>query len=268
MIEAFKNYLAETNLSANTQSAYLISVKQYQTLLGKEVTKNKLKKYKLHLMENYKPKTVNLRIRALNVFLKSIGKEKLKLSFIKLQQKTYIDNVISSSDYEYFQKCLKNDDEMLWYFVIRFMAATGARVSELIMIKVEHVKTGYIDLYTKGGKIRRLYIPISLKEECLQWLKDKNVVSGFIFLNRYGNRITTRGVSGQLKKYATKYGLDLKVIYPHSFRHRFAKSFLEKYNDIALLADLMGHESIETTRIYLRKTSTEQQSIVDKYVDW
>lgn len=93
------------------------------------------------------------------------------------------------------------------------MAATGARVSELIMIKVEHVKTGYIDLYTKGGKIRRLYIPISLKEECLQWLKDKNVVSGFIFLNRYGNRITTRGVSGQLKKYAAKYGLDLKVIY-------------------------------------------------------
>lgn len=113
MIEAFKNYLAETNLSANTQSAYLISVKQYQTLLGKEVTKNKLKKYKLHLMENYKPKTVNLRIRALNVFLKSIGKEKLKLSFIKLQQKTYIDNVISSSDYDYFKKCLKNDDEML-----------------------------------------------------------------------------------------------------------------------------------------------------------
>ena len=148
------------------------------------------------------------------------------------------------------------------------MAATGARVSELIMIKVEHVKIGYIDIYAKGGKIRRLYIPISLKEECLQWLKDKNVVSGFIFLNRYGNRITTRGVSGQLKKYATKYGLDLKVIYPHSFRHRFAKSFLEKYNDIALLADLMGHESIETTRLYLRKTRSEQQAIVDKYVDW
>ena len=200
--------------------------------------------------------------------MESIGKEKLKISFIKFQQKTYIDNVISSSDYEYFKKCLKDDNEMLWYFVIRFMAATGARVSELITIKVEHVKIGYIDLYTKGGKIRRLYIPISLKEECLQWLKDKNITTGFIFLNRYGQKITTRGISGQLKKFAKKYGLDLKVVYPHSFRHRFAKSFLEKYNDIALLADLMGHENIETTRIYLRKTSTEQQYIVDKYVDW
>lgn len=268
MIEKFKNHLAETNLSVNTQSAYLISVKQYKSLYGNEVTKSNLKKYKLHLIENYKPKTVNLRIRAFNAFLESIGKEKLKISFIKFQQKTYIDNVISSSDYEYFKKCLKDDNETLWYFVIRFMAATGARVSELITIKVEHVKIGYIDLYTKGGKIRRLYIPISLKEECLQWLKDKNITSGFIFLNRYGQKITTRGISGQLKKFAKKYGLDLKVVYPHSFRHRFAKSFLEKYNDIALLADLMGHENIETTRIYLRKTSTEQQYIVDKYVDW
>lgn len=268
MIEEFKSYLSETNLSANTQSAYLISIKKYQSLFGETVNKDKLKKYKLHLIENYKPKTVNLRIRAINAFLKSVNKEKLNLSFVKLQQKTYINNIISNADYEYFKKCLKNDGKMLWYFVIRFMAATGARVSELVMIKVEHVKIGYIDLYTKGGKIRRLYIPISLRNECSKWLAENGITSGFIFLNRYGKKMTTRGISGQLKTYALKYGLESKVIYPHSFRHRFAKSFLEKYNDIALLADLMGHENIETTRIYLRKTSAEQQFIVDKYVDW
>lgn len=88
------------------------------------------------------------------------------------------------------------------------------------------------------------------------------------FLNKYGDRITTRGISGQLKKYAIKYGINPAVVYPHSFRHRFAKSFLERCNDIAFLADLMGHESIETTRIYLRKTATEQREIVDKIVDW
>ena len=92
--------------------------------------------------------------------------------------------------------------------------------------------------------------------------------SGFIFLNKYGDRITTRGISGQLKKYAIKYGVNPAVVYPHSFRHRFAKSFLERCTDIAFLADLMGHESIETTRIYLRKTATEQREIVDKIVDW
>lgn len=92
--------------------------------------------------------------------------------------------------------------------------------------------------------------------------------SGYLFLNRFGERITTRGIAQQLKNYARKYGLNTKVVYPHSFRHRFAKNFLEKYNDISLLADLMGHESIETTRIYLRKTSSEQQQIVDKVVIW
>lgn len=92
--------------------------------------------------------------------------------------------------------------------------------------------------------------------------------SGFFFLNKYGERITTRGISGQLKKLAVRYNINPAVVYPHSFRHRFAKSFLERCNDIAFLADLMGHESIETTRIYLRKTSTEQREIVDTIINW
>ena len=157
---------------------------------------------------------------------------------------------------------------MFWYFVIRFLAATGARVSELIQIKAEYVQIGYLDLYSKGGKLRRIYIPKALQDEAFSWLNDKRQNSGFIFLNRYGERITTRGISGQLKKLAVRYGINPAVVYPHSFRHRFAKSFLARFNDIAFLADLMGHESIETTRIYLRKTATEQQSIVDKVIDW
>ena len=157
---------------------------------------------------------------------------------------------------------------MFWYFVIRFLAATGARVSELIQIKVEHVKLGHIDLCSKGGKLRRIYIPKELQNEALSWLAEKQQQSGFIFLNKYGERITTRGISGQLKKLAVKYNINPTVVYPHSFRHRFAKSFLERCNDIAFLADLMGHESIETTRIYLRKTSTEQREIVDTIINW
>ena len=116
--------------------------------------------------------------------------------------------------------------------------------------------------------MRRIYIPKTLQREATSWLAEKQHDSGFIFLNKYGKRITTRGISGQLKKLAVRYGINPTVIYPHSFRHRFAKSFLERFNDIAFLADLMGHESIETTRIYLRKTATEQQSIVDKIIDW
>ena len=156
----------------------------------------------------------------------------------------------------------------MWYFVVRFLTATGARVSELIQIKVEHVRIGYFDIYSKGGKVRRLFIPKRLREEAERWFETTGQTTGYIFRNRFGERITTRGIAQQLKNYAERYGLNTNVVYPHSFRHRYAKNFLEAFNDIALLADLMGHESIETTRIYLRRTASEQQAIVDKVITW
>ena len=267
MIENFEKYLKSTNLSENTIASYLFALKQFNKQYDK-ITKKNLRDYKVWLIESYKPKTVNLRLRAINCYLESIGKAEWKMPFVKVQQKAFLENVISEADYKYFKTRLKKDDEFFWYFVIRFLAATGARVSELIQIKVEHVKIGYIDLYSKGGKLRRIYIPKALQKEALKWLEENNRESGFLFLNKYGERITTRGISGQLKKFAVKYGIDPAVVYPHSFRHRFAKSFLDRCNDIAFLADLMGHESIETTRIYLRKTATEQREIVDKIINW
>lgn len=267
MIEEFERYLRGTNLSENTISSYLFALRQYSSQHD-GITKKNLRAYKVWLIENYKPQTVNLRLRAINCYLESIGKDGWKMPFVRVQQKAFLENVISEADYEYFKTCLKSDGELFWYFVIRFLAATGARVSELIQIKVEHIKLGHLDLCSKGGKLRRIYIPKALQNEVLSWLNDKHRESGFIFLNKYGDRITTRGISGQLKKLAVRYGIDPVVVYPHSFRHRFAKSFLERCNDIAFLADLMGHESIETTRIYLRKTSTEQRAIVDDVIDW
>lgn len=267
MTKEFERHLRETNLSENTIASYLFAVRQYSEQYD-GITQKNLKAYKVWLIENYKPKTVNLRLRAINCYLESIGKAKWKMPFVRVQQKAFLENVISEADYEYFKSSLKRDNEMFWYFVIRFLAATGARVSELIQIKVEHIKLGHLDLYSKGGKLRRIYIPKSLQDEALSWLAENHQDSGFIFLNKYGERITTRGISGQLKKLAVRYDINPAVVYPHSFRHRFAKSFLDRCNDIAFLADLMGHESIETTRIYLRKTSTEQRAIVDQVVDW
>lgn len=83
--------------------------------------------------------------------------------------------------------------------MVRYLANTGARVSELTQIKVEHVKLGYIELYSKGGKIRRIYIPKALREETLVWLEETGQQSGFLFLNKYGNRISARGIAGQIE---------------------------------------------------------------------
>ena len=254
--EDFELYLRQGNMAENTINAYLYAIKEYYSR-HRELNKRNLLIYKTYLIETFKPKTVNLRIQAMNKYLECIKKPRLRLKSVKVQQRSYLENVISNADYIFLKNKLKRENNLTWYFVVRFLAATGARVSELIQIKVEHVQIGYYDIYTKGGKIRRIYIPKTLRKEAAEWL-----------INRFGERITTRGIAQQLKNYAVKYGLNEKVVYPHSFRHRFAKNFLEKFNDIALLADLMGHESIETTRIYLRRSSAEQQEIVDRVITW
>ena len=260
-------FLEKSDLAKNTVDSYVWTVNHFIANYG-EINKENLLAFKGFLMEHFKPQTVNLRLQGINKYLEFIRKEKLKLKFVKVQQKNFLENVISDADYKFLKRKLKSDGYKEWYFVVWFMGATGARISELLRIKAEHVEAGYLDLYSKGGKIRRLYIPKRLREEAARWLEEESIASGYIFKNRYGGVISARGIAQQLKHFAAQYGLDPKVVYPHSFRHRFAKNFLERYNDIAFLADLMGHESIETTRIYLRRTATEQQELVDKIVTW
>lgn len=267
MITQFKAYLAKTNLAENTITSYVWTVTYYLEHY-KEVNKKNLLAYKGYLVENFKPQTVNLRLQAVNKFLEFSKQEKLRMKFVKAQQKNFLENVISDADYKFLKTKLKSDGYDQWYFIVWFMAATGARVSELLQIKAEHVSVGYLDLYSKGGKMRRIYIPKKLCDEATKWLKERGLTTGYLFTNRTGNCLSTRGIAIQLKHFAENYGINREVVYPHSFRHRFAKNFLEKFNDIALLADLMGHESIETTRIYLRRTASEQQKIVDKVVTW
>lgn len=267
MITQFKTYLAKTNLAENTITSYVWTVAYYLEHY-KDVNKKNLLAYKGYLVENFKPQTVNLRLQAVNKFLEFSKQEKLRMKFVKAQQKNFLENVISDADYKFLKTKLKADGYDQWYFVVWFMAATGARVSELLQIKAEHVNVGYLDLYSKGGKMRRIYIPKKLCTEATKWLKERGLTTGYLFTNRTGNCLSTRGIAIQLKHFAENYGINREVVYPHSFRHRFAKNFLEKFNDIALLADLMGHESIETTRIYLRRTASEQQKIVDKIVTW
>lgn len=266
-IDEFKKHLENLELAANSITAYLFAVRDFHSRFDK-LNKRNLMLYKVHLIDGFRPKTVNLRIMGLNKYVDFLGKKRLRLKLIKEQQKSYLENVISNADYTFLKNKLREDRLWDWYFVVRFLAATGARVSELVQLKAEHVHMGFYDIYSKGGKSRRLYIPKSLRDEATAWLTDKGISSGFLFVNSKGQRLSTRRIAQKLKSLAALYCINPKVVYPHSFRHLFAKNFLSAFNDLALLADLMGHESIETTRIYLRKTATEQQEIVDKVIDW
>ncbi len=265
--ERFRDYLTSKNMSANTTCVYCYAVRQFFEI-HKELTIATLQLYKVYLLEHYKPQTVNLRIRALNCYMEYLNHKDSKMTMIKIQQKMYLDRIISQADYEYLKRRLWEDEEFSYYFVIRYMAATGVRISELVKFEIADVKFGFKDIYSKGNKMRRIYIPTVLKQKTEVWLEKSKRNKGALFLNRFGNPITASGIRGQLKTFALRYNLDPEVVYPHSFRHRFAKNFIENSGDIALLSDLLGHESIETTRIYLRRSSSEQYRIVNKIVDW
>lgn len=263
----FQKYLKKREYAANTVCSCLASRRLFYSLFD-HLDADSLRRYKTYLVKHYKPATVNNRINGINRYLDYLGQENWHLPVVRLQQAVVLDNIISQEDYETLKNGLKSDNNLFWYFVVRFLACTGARVSELIQIKAEHLQLGYVDLYTKGGKVRRIYFPNTLCGEALEWLNARGIESGFIFTGRSGKTITPRGISSQLKMLARRYGIPQETVYPHSFRHRFAKNFLARFNDISLLADFMGHESIETTRIYLTQTSEEQREMIDRIVTW
>lgn len=190
--KSFRNVLRQANMAQNTIPTYLYAVKEFNSKF-KELNKKNLLVYKTFLIETYKSKTVNLRIQAINKYLDFMGESKLRLKPVKVQQRTYLENVISNADYLFLKKKLKQEENKEWHFVVHFLAATGARVSELVQIKVEHVQVGYYDIYTKGGKVRRIYIPKALREETSKWLVEAKRTTGYLFLKRFGQRITTRG---------------------------------------------------------------------------
>ena len=266
-VEAFCRYLETRNLADNTIHSYSYSVRQYFALYP-EISFSNLRLYKLFLLERYKPQTVNLRIRAMNSYIAFRELSPGHLPMIRIQQKTYLDNVISEADYEYLKRRLLQDEKYLWYFLIRFMAATGARVSEVVRFDAEDILSGYKDIYSKGNKVRRIYVPKRLQADTLCWLRQTGRLHGPVFLNRFGRVMTPGGIRSQLKQFAICYGMAPEVMHPHSFRHRFAKSFIEKCGDISMLSDLLGHKNLETTRIYLRRSSSEQCEIVNRVVNW
>lgn len=265
-IEVFREYLEDKELSDNTIKAYITAMKQFFSSFGGISKKNGLD-WKRELQgKGLKAKSINIKLNAFNSFCEMVHDCGSKAKAMRIHQATAISNVISEQDYKKLLNGLKNDGNIRWYYNIKLLASTGARVSEYIRLKKADFSRGYAEMWTKG-KIRRIYIPMSFLNEADEYYSSFEP-DDFLVIKRDGGPITTRGVSQMLMIFAGRYGIDKKVMHPHSFRHMFAVQFLKRNNNISLLADVLGHSSVSTTAIYTRMTKEQQQDAINKTIDW
>lgn len=262
----FEEYLREKELSDNTINAYTTSIREF--FAGhSEISKREGLLWKQELLnQGKKPKTVNVRINAYNSMCEMLHCDESKCKTIKVHQSTVVSNVVSEDDYKKLLRGLSEDKNWKWFYGIKLLATTGARVSEYIRLQKKDFDRGYAEMWTKG-KVRRIYIPKTFRDEAAEYYKNMSP-DEFLVQSRFGGQISTRGVAEMLQKFAKRYGIDKKCMHPHSFRHLFAIEFLNRNSNLSLLADLMGHSSVATTAIYTRMTKEQQQAAIDEAVNW
>ena len=263
-IEAFREYMIDNEKSENTINSYLCSIRIFLKEYG-EVSKKNMIEFKNDQLSKWKPKTAHNRCTAMNQFCIFIGHPECCVKRIKIQQDSSVENVITVKEYEKLLEGLQKDGNERGYWMITYLAKTGARVSEFRNMKKDSLNRGYEELWTKG-KVRRIYIPKHLIDQSRTFFESNK--SEYLFENRHGKQLTCRGISKLIKSWAKKYGIRKEVAHPHSFRHLYAIEFLKNNPNIALLADLMGHSSVNTTSIYLKLSREEQIKQFNEASNW
>jgi len=231
-----------------------------------EITKEALTEYKQYLQDNFKTNTLNIKIVVINHFLSFLELEKLKLKQIKVQRKTTLENVLELSDYERLLRYALKLEKIKIFWIMKVLAGTGIRIGELKYITVEALKDGKAIIDNKG-KIRTIVISKNLSKDLLNYCSKEKIKTGIIFKTSSGKLIDKSVIFRQLKYIAGQARVKLVKVHPHSFRHLFAKEFLNKSDNVLLLADLLGHSSLETTRIYSKKSIKEQRDILDQVLN-
>lgn len=260
-VSDFRDWLYSEGATESTVDSYTFTARQFFSKYG-ELNKENLNKYREYLENNFKVKTVNLRYSGMDKLFKYLNYGGYKFKRLKSQNQTFCDNAISEEQYERLIRYAEANRPRA-ALLIKVLANTGVRVSELIELRTANLDIGYQDIVSKAHKQRRIYFPKQLVSDILG-----RCGKVYICESRYGGQYTTRGVSAVLQDCAKGSGVPKEVLHPHSFRHFFAKMFLKSNNDITLLGDLLGHSNISTTAIYTRKSSAEQAQELDRIIKW
>ena len=261
MLNDFQNYLVSQEKSKATTEKYLRDAKAFMDFAGNgEITKETVIAYKEHLRENYAVRSVNSMLASINNLFAFLNWFDLRVKSLKLQQQVFCSEEKELTRAEYKRLCQvarQKKNERL-NLIIQTICATGIRVSELQYITVEAVKCGEAIVNCKA-KTRSVFIVKELKQKLLRYAAEQGIKSGMIFVTRTGKPIDRTNIWREMKALCKDANVNSQKVFPHNLRHLFARVFYNIEKDIAKLADILGHSSINTTRIYIISTGTEHR---------
>lgn len=265
LIQDFANHLRHEEKSAATLEKYLRDVQVFCVYTsGQAISKELLVAWKKHLVETgYAVRSINSMLASVNSLLDFIGLSNCKVKNIRTQQQTYCteDKELTKSEYLRLLAASKKNEQL--NLVIQTICGTGIRVSELRYFTVEAVKYGEVTVDCKS-KTRTILVPGKLKRLLLDYAKKRRISEGAIFVTRGGKPLDRSNIWAQMKRLCEKAGVNPSKVFPHNLRKLFARTFYGIEKDIAKLADILGHGSIETTRIYIMTTSTEHRRKMER----
>lgn len=265
-INAFKVYLYEEERSGHTIEKYMRDLRFFrQWLQDRRIDKSAVIEYKKELCGRYALKSVNSMLSSLNAFFVFMGWYDLKVRTLKIQRRIFADQAkeLSKSEYERLLLAAKNKQKTRLYYLIQTIASTGMRVSEIKYVTCEAVRQGQAVINCKG-KIRQIFLPKKLCQMLQKYIKSRNIKNGPVFITRSGRPLDRCAIWKMLKDLCESADVSKDKVFPHNFRHLFARTFYSLQKDIVRLADLLGHSSIETTRIYTLESGTEHRKQLQK----
>ena len=261
----FRQSLFEEEKSSATIEKYMRDLRSFAEFMNgrEEITKEQIIEYKMFLMNHYKSTSVNSMLAALNHYLEFMGWEKLKVRQVRIQRVMFAgkDEKITKKEYEQLVRTAADQGDKRMELLLQAICSTGIRISEHRFITMEALQNGYIEIYNKG-KVRRVPLQEKLIRVLRRYCKKQKITSGPVFITRTGKPLDRSNVWKKMKTLCKAASVNEKKVYPHNLRHLFAASYYKAQKDLLRLAELMGHSSIETTRIYAMAPSLEQEKIL------
>ena len=266
IIESYRDYLISEEKSEATMDKYLRDVREFSDWLGdREFDKTAVLTYKTELTERYAPASVNTILSSLNSFFAFNEWYELKVKTLKIQKQIFAsdDKELTKAEYEKLLKAAKSKKNERLYLLMQTICATGIRVSELKHITVEAVCRGRAEINCKG-KRRTVFIPSQLCQILKQYIKEQKIMSGSVFISKNGNPLNRSNIWTDMKKLCKSAGVSEKKVFPHNLRHLFARTYYSLQKDIVRLADILGHTSVNTTRIYTMESGEIHRKQIQK----